>query len=438
MTAAPKLLDPVGGRPLFVETSRTLPLVSFAIGFETGSYFDPVGKEGLMRFVGRLLRRGTKRLDAKALEATIDRLGAELSVEVSHANVTVHGQVIRRNLEPFVALVAEVLGEPAFDAEELERLRKKVLAERIEARDNDRSLAQNAFRTAMFEGHSYGRKATEASIVAITQPDIVGHFRASILRENVVFGFSGDVDADSARKIAETWLGVLPSSNVKPSFADLRDPEGPKGRTLVIVDKPERTQTQILFGTLGTSGHDEDHIPLLVGTAIFGGTFTSRLMREVRSKRGWSYGASARLNVERVRHGFTMWTFPAAKDAAACAELEIDLLEKLIAKGVTPKEVGFVKSYLTRSHAFEIDTPSKRLHQTLDTYLLGLPVDYPTRYLSEVAATTHTTANAALVKRIDPKNMAIVVVGTAKDIRADLEAKIPGLERVSVVPFDAE
>ena len=133
MTAAPKLLDPVGGRPLFVETSRTLPLVSFAIGFETGSYFDPVGKEGLMRFVGRLLRRGTKRLDAKALEATIDRLGAELSVEVSHANVTVHGQVIRRNLEPFVALVAEVLGEPAFDAEELERLRKKVLAERIEA-----------------------------------------------------------------------------------------------------------------------------------------------------------------------------------------------------------------------------------------------------------------------------------------------------------------
>jgi len=427
----------VGGRPLFVETSRALPLVSFAIGFETGSFFDPVGKEGLMRFLGRLLRRGTKRLDAKALEAAIDRLGAELTIEVSHANVTVHGQVIRRSLEPFVALVAEVLAEPAFDAEELERLRKKVLAERIEARDNDRSLAQNAFRSAMFDGHTYGRKTTLASIEAIGQGDITAHAKASLLRENVVFGFAGDIDADTARGISERWLGVLPSG-ATPSFAGLHDPEGPKGRSLVIVDKPERTQTQILVGTLGTSGHDDDHVPLMVGTAIFGGTFTSRLMREVRSKRGWSYGASARLNVERARHGFTMWTFPAAKDAAACVALELELLQALVDKGVTPKETTFVKSYLTRSHAFEIDTPGKRLHQALDTFLLGLPADYATGYLAKVGEVTHEAANAAITRRIDPKNLAVVVVGTAKEIRADLEAKIPGLEKVTVVPFDAD
>lgn len=437
MTVAPALAATVGGRPLFVETSRVLPLVSFAIGFETGSYFDPEGKEGLMRLVGRLMRRGTKRLDAKALEATIDRLGAELTIEVSHANVTLHGQVIRRNLEPFVALVGEVLGEPAFDAEELERLRKKVLAERIEARDNDRSLAQNAFRTAMFEGHTYGRKSTEASLRAIGRDDIVAHASAQLLRENVVFGFSGDIDAEAARSVSERWMGVLPSGK-KPDFSALSEPAGPHGRSLVIVDKPERTQTQILIGTLGTSGHDEDHVPLMVGTAIFGGTFTSRLMREVRSKRGWSYGASARLNVERVRHGFTMWTFPASKDAAACVALELDLLEKLVATGVTAKEVGFVKSYLTRSHAFEVDTPSKRLHQKLDTFLLGLPDDYATSFLAKVGATTHDTANAAIARRILPENLAVVVVGTASEVRADLEAKIPRLARTTVVPFDAD
>ena len=87
---------------LIVETSHVLPLVAFAIAFKTGSYFDPPGKEGLSRFVGRMLRRGTKTKGAQALEAAIDRLGAELTVEVSNANFTVHGQVIRRNLEPFV------------------------------------------------------------------------------------------------------------------------------------------------------------------------------------------------------------------------------------------------------------------------------------------------------------------------------------------------
>lgn len=212
----------------------------------------------------------------------------------------------------------------------------------------------------------------------------------------------------------------------------------PRGRSLVIVDKPERTQTQILVGALGTSAHDEDHVPLMVGTAVFGGTFTSRLMREVRSKRGWSYGASARLNVERARHAFTMWTFPAATDAGKCLALELGLLEKLVTGGVSAKEVAFVKRYLVRSHAFEIDTPQKRMHQALDTHLLGLPADYHTGYVPKVLATSHDAVNAALARRIHTKDLGIVVVGTAKEIRDDLEKAIPDLARVSVVPFDAD
>lgn len=426
------------GRPLVVETSHALPLISFAIAFETGSYFDPPGKEGLARFTGRMLRRGTKTKSAQALEAATDRLGGELNVEVSHANLTLHAQVIARNLEPFVALVAEVLGEPAFAEDELERLRKKAVAELLEARDNDRSLAQIAFRSAMFGAHSYGRRSHKASLLTISAQDIRAHYRAHCLRENVSFGFAGDIEKDKAELIVEKLLAVLPSSSDVPSFSALRDPEGPKGRSLVIVDKPERTQTQIVIGALGTHGHDPDHVPLLVAAAIFGGTFTSRLMREVRSKRGWSYGASARLGVERARHAFTMGTFPAAADASKCLALELDLLEKFVAGGVTPKEVSFVKSYLTRSHAFEIDTPQKRMHQELDTHLLGLPADYHSSYLARVKATTPDAANEAVRTRIHPKDLAIVVVGTAKELEADLRACVPDLGSVKVVPFDAD
>ena len=84
------------------------------------------------------------------------------------------------------------------------------------------------------------------------------------------------------------------------------------GRRLLVVDKPERTQTQILVGTMGTSAHDDDHVPMVVGNAVFGGTFTSRLMKEIRSKRGWSYGASARTGIDRRRQSWVLWTFPAA------------------------------------------------------------------------------------------------------------------------------
>ncbi len=426
-------------RPVLVESSHALPLVSFVVAFETGSYFDPVGREGLARFTGRMLRRGAGKMSAQALEAAIDRLGAELSVEVSSTSVAVHAQVIRRNLEPFVKLVAEVLGAPTFDADEIERLRKKALAEVVEARDNDRSLAQQAFRPAVFGDHPYARTAhgRPKTLAAITQDEVKDHFARHYLRENATFGFAGDIRREEAERIAAELLQALPSGK-PPSFDALVDPKGPTGRTLTIVDKPERTQTQIIFGGLGSSAHDDDHVPLVVATSIFGGTFTSRLMREVRSKRGWSYGASARISVERVRHAFSMWTFPAATDAAKCAALELELLEKLVADGVTPRETSFVKNYLVRSHAFEIDTPQKRLHQELDTRVLGLPDDYHTAYLDKVKATTTEAANLSIKKRISVENLAVVVVGTAKEIEADLRAAIPGLRDVRVVPFDAD
>ncbi len=421
------------------EPSRALPVVNLVVAFGTGAFFDPHGQEGLSRFTGRMLRRGTRGRSARELEAALDRLGGELSVEVSATTTTLHAQVIRRNLGGFVDLLAEVLGSPAFAPDEVERLRKKVLAELIEARDSDRHLAQVAFRAAMFEGHPFGRSAQgrPRTLATITPETLEAHYRGHYLRETATFGFAGDVGAQEASEIAERLSAALPSG-AAPSFDARHDPPGPRGRRLVIVDKPERSQTQILIGALGTSGHDPDHVPLLVGTAIFGGTFTSRLMREVRSKRGWSYGASARLSVERVRHALTVWTFPASTDAPKCVALELDLLERFVERGVTPRETAFVRNYLVRSHAFEIDTPTKRLHQALDTHTLALPADYHTSYLERVRATTAASASAAVRERISTQDLAIVVVGTASTIEAELRAALPRLDDVRVVPFDAD
>jgi zinc protease len=206
----------------------------------------------------------------------------------------------------------------------------------------------------------------------------------------------------------------------------------------VFVDKPDRTQTQILIGTLGTWPHDPDHVPLTVANAVFGGTFTSRLMNEIRSKRGWSYGAHARLSIDRQRQAFSMWTFPAAEDAPACLALELDLLEKFVNGGITPREAAFIQRYLVRSHAFDIDTAPKRLHQGLDVELLGLPKDYYSTYVEHVKAVTPETANAAVRARIRPEDLLVVVVGTASRTFDPVRDAVKNLGSHEIVPFDQE
>jgi zinc protease len=261
-------------------------------------------------------------------------------------------------------------------------------------------------------------------------------FARDYVRGNLVLGFAGDVTEEDARRLGERISGALAEGAPAPD--DVPEPTATKGRRLVFVDKPERTQTQILIGALGTWPHDPDHVPFSIGCAVFGGTFTSRLMHEVRSKRGWSYGAYARLAIERHRHAFSMWTFPAANDAAPCIELELGMLAELVQKGVTPREATFMKRYLTRSHAFDVDTAAKRLHEELDVELLGLPRDYYSRYIEHIDAVTPEAANLAIKARLSSDDLRIVVVGTKEQIFDQVCAAIPNLASSEVVPFDAD
>jgi zinc protease len=206
----------------------------------------------------------------------------------------------------------------------------------------------------------------------------------------------------------------------------------------VFVDKPERTQTQLLIGTLGTSAWDSDHVPLLVASTVLGGTFSSRLMKEVRSKRGWSYGASTSLAVDVCREAFTMWTHPGSADAAACLELEMKLLAQWCDRGVNPRELAFAKRYLTRSNAFEVDTPTKRVQRKFAGDLFGLPDDYYSGFLDRVAATTVEQANRAVRDRIDPSSLVVAMTGTHGEIGAAVAAAIAGLASSEVKPFDSE
>jgi len=436
--ARPTKIDAGGGAVAYLVESHEIPLVDLSISFRSGCSLEPNEKHGMTRLFGRMLRRGAGGRSSDEIEATLDRLGGEITVDVSASSINMHAQVIRRNLEPFLALVKDLLVNPTFPEDELARLRREAVAEIIESRDSDKSLAAKFFKRAVFGKHPYGRGTvgTPKTIPTITRDDVVSAHKTHVKRGNVVLGISGDVTEAEVRKIIFPIVSAMPEGSAvadptpEPTFA--------KGRRLVFIDKPARTQTQIMIGELGTHPLDTDHIPLHVANTVFGGTFTARLMKEVRSVRGWSYGAYSRLPIDRKREAFSVWTFPAANDAAPCIALELGMLEELLQKGISDQELAFAKSYLAESYAFDIDTPYKRVRQAVDEDLYGLPADYHTAYIAHIQAVTRDQANAALKTRLSSSDFVVVVVGTASEIKDAIAKAIPNLASTEVIPFDAD
>ncbi len=438
MSAAPAPTTVTSAPTVLLETSRDLPLISLAISLRTGAIEDPDDKEGLTRFCGRLMRRTGGGKTAREIDVAVDALGGSLGVDTSHSTAGFHCTFIARSLERMAEIVTDVVTQPSFASDELERLKRETEAEIIESRDNDRALARTWFNKRLYEGHPYGRSTVGriATVRGFTETDVRRHWARLFVQENLVFSFSGDIGTQEAERIARRIASGL--SRGAPIADTLSDPVMPKGRRLLIVDKPERTQTQILLGCSGSLPRDEDHIALHVANTVFGGTFTARMTREIRSKRGWSYGAYSNLPYDRHRRGFSMWTFPKASDAAPCIAVELELLEQLLDKGITQRELSWAKRYLVRSHAFSVDTASKRLGLKLDALIYDLPPGYYESYTDRVQAVTLEEANAALRHRLSTNDLLVAVVGTEKEIGGPVREAIAGLESVEVVAFDSE
>ncbi len=422
---------------LLVEASHALPIVHFQVVLPTGSLEDPIGQEGLTRLTARLMRRGTAQKSTQQIEERIDSLGAELGIETAPGFVRFSGSTIKRSLEPLLSLLGEILAEPSFPESELAQLKRESIAALVELTDSDPSLVSTHFRRALYRGHPYGRTSlgTRRSFDAITLDHVKARYAQGFAKSARTVGFAGDVTHEEARALVQKYLaspGGAQLVRTKPP-----EPQMANGRHLRIVDKPERTQTQIQIGRLGTHPHDADHVPLVVGNAVFGGAFTARLMRAVRSERGWSYGASSRLAIDRVREAWNMWTFPAAADAAPCIALQLELMQNWVEQGISEEELAFAKSFLIKSHAFSVDTADKRLEQAMEIWLYDLPEDYFSGYTQHIERVTVEQVNEALKKRLSTDDLVLAVVATESEIGAALR-DLPGLTSTEVVAFDAD
>lgn len=421
------------GTVVLTEESSTIPLVDLTAVLRSGALADPEGKEGLARIAARMLRMGTTSRSAEETEETLERLGASLSIDVSHGTMRFMGSVIARSFPAFLELFGEILTAPALRPKDLARVKREAIADLAQQRDNDRWLASRAFRSALFGHHPYARSplGTAASLKRISREDVEGYLQANVTAPNLVLGIAGDISAAELPKLMERALRPLPKTKVTPVV--LGSPSRARGRKLVIVDKPGRSQTQMFVGTLGSRLRDPDFHTLLVANTAFGGTFSGPLVQEVRAKRGYSYSASSRLGADREREAWTLYTHPSSENAANCLALELELVRKFVTRGPTASQLRFAKSYLVKSHAFDLDTPQKRLEPRVEAEVHGLPQSFHERFVERVSGVELDAARAAIHRRLSSDDLTIAVVATARDVVASLR---PLVDETTIVPFD--
>ena len=420
---------------VLVESSDVLPLVDLEIAFATGSLQDPAGREGLALLTGHLMRRGPRGLSQQRFEDRLASLGARASVEVSMRSTRIRATVLRRNFEPLLGLLADLVWRPALRASDFAKLKRQAQAALISRLDDDQTLAALCFREALFGEHPYARaqSGTADSLARIGLRQIESFYARNIEKRAFLVGVAGDVFDAEARALVSSYFpstkwqqrkdSVVPTTRTRP------------GRHVIIVDKPERTQTQLYIGTLGARTRDRKHFPLIVSNTAFGGTFSGPLMQEVRAVRGWSYSAHSRLLHARQREAWYMSTAPAAEYSADCAALQLDLLERWIDRGIKKSQLSFAQRWLINSHCFDRDTPSKRLESRLDVELLGIPRNYVEKYDELVAGVSLQKANEATRARISTRDLTIVVVATANEVASAFE-RLPGVKSLEIVPFD--
>jgi zinc protease len=423
------------GSLVLSESSGILPVVGISVSARTGALFDPPGKEGLTRVMTRAMRMGTSELRSRQLEEQLDRLGAQLAMTCSQSYMHFGGVVVAHNLVPFVELLSSLLERPAFRPSDVRQVQRELLAELAALGDDDRALCSRNFRSYAFGAHPYARprSGTLESLRAIGLGDVVEHHARHVTGKNLVIGVWGDFVPKQLPGLLERSFGRLPSR--RPPSMVVPEPALQPGSRVLLVDKPDRTQTQILIGTLGTSPHDRDYVPLVVANTAFGGLFTSRLTEEVRGKRGLSYGVSSSFTLSRTRHLWSMHTFPAAKDARMCIELQLGLYERWVKRGLLPRELSAAKRYLEKSHAFETDTAAKRLDQRLDIELLGWPKTHHSGFVDRVKRVTRDDVLQALHRRLSLRDRVITIVATGEQLAPEL-ASLADAQRIDVVPFD--
>ena len=412
MPAIQHWITPEGTRVYFVE-SHTLPLVDIRIDFAAGSAADPEQKAGLASMTQSLLEAGAGKWDEQAIADRIADIGAAIggSVELDRSSLVLRTLSSAPERDAAVDLAAVLLASPNFPVDVLERERTRGLASLKEAMTRPAFLADRQFNQSIYGAHPYGRQTTSESLKAMTRDDLVAFHRDHYTAQAASIAIVGDVTRKEAEQIALRLTQDLPAG-VMPSM--MSQPEMPTA-ALIRIPHPS-AQAHILVGQLGMSREDPDYFPLLVGNHILGGGgFTSRLVKEVREKRGYAYSIYSYFQPQQVPGPFQIGLQTRGSQIDDALKVVGQTLDAFIATGPTTAELQAAKDNIINGFGLRLDSNRKILEYVATVGFYALPLDWLETYPKSVAAVTAEQIQQAFSRRIRPENRITVVVGGEGD-----------------------
>ena len=441
-SAAPGALRRLGpaGSLVLVEDDHSVPIVHVIVASRSGSAADPRHREGLTNLAAEWARHGAGGRSRAALDEAFDALGGTLDVRIEQDMTRFEGEVLARNLDAYLALIADILIRPSFDPGEFARTRQEIEGQIDESRNDDRQLCERFFLRNVYGEHPYGHPVDglPATLDGATAAETAAHFKHHFGGRNLIFAFTGDVEPDGlTATLAKIFHGLSAAPAPPPNPLELRAPVPLKGWRIELVDKPDRQQTQLMFGHATVRASDSDFVPLQIAMAAFGGrAMSSRLMDEVRRKRGLAYGAYLILEERRGSGAAVGWVFSGTDKTVAMLKLVLNLYVTFMEKGLSPADVAFFQRFLIGSRAAEMDVPEQRLAARVAAEIAGLPADFVDTYAARVSAVSAAEVNAAIKRHVQARDLAITMVASAPVMKKLLTGAKIQESAIDVVPYD--
>lgn len=420
------------GLEVIVTPMAGRPLVSASLIVRNGAADDPDSDGGALVLAARALSEGTQRYDAVALVEATERLGAGLHADAGWDASSVSIEVPVERLEPALGLLAEVAAHPTFPPREVDRLREERLNDLLQARAEPRRRVEEAFIGTIYApGSPYRRPAggVAETVEGLDADRLAGAWargfdpaRMSLIIAGDLAGGVGGDPIEIANRLLGDWTAA-PSAAPGGPVSD-----EPSGHPLLIrlLDRPGSVQTEIRVGHVGVARRIDDYAGLSVMSAILGGLFNSRLNMKLREEKGYTYGASAGFDPRRAAGPFAARV---AVNTEVTVPALVDLLAELRRIGeatVSHAELSAARDFLVGVFPLRFETPGPVVGALSGLVIHGLPDDELATYRSRIEAVSAAGVQSIAAARIHPDRAAIVMVGDASRIVAELEAAAIG------------
>ncbi len=404
-----------GGIEAWLVEEHSVPLVALRFAFQGGNAQDPAGKEGVANFLASMMDEGAGDLTAVQFQQRMEDIAMRMSFDDSRDELYGSLETLTVNLGKAVDLLKLAVTKPRFDADAVDRVRAQLLASLAFAAKNPDQVAGKAFAATMFPNHPYGRSAngTVESVTAIAGADLEAYRKRVFARGNLKVVAVGDIDAKTLGGVLDAVFGDLPAQAELTPVPRII----PSAAGSIKVIEMNVPQSVAAFGMIGIARKDPDFMPAFVLNQILGGGgFASRLMEEVREKRGLAYSVYSYLQPMKNAALFVGGVATKNEEMAQSIEVIRGELKRMAEQGPTEAEWKNARSYLTGSYALRFDTNSKIANQLLAIMNDDLGIDYVDRRNAEVEAVTIDDLKRVAKRLLTSDNLVFTVVGKPKNL----------------------